>query len=99
MSNYELVQPTAVEPRDGYRIWIRYADGPEGEIDLSHLAGGGVFTAWDDRSYFEKVHFTEHRSIAWDDQIELCPDALYMQLTGMTVEELMPGARPVAVDA
>ncbi len=40
---------------------------------------------------FEKVHVTEHRSIAWDDQIELCPDALYLQLTGMTVEELMPG--------
>ena len=99
MTDYELVQPTAVEPRDGYRIWIRYADGPEGEIDLSHLAGHGVFAAWDDRNYFEKVHVTEHRSIAWDDQIELCPDALYLQLTGMTVEELMPGTRPVSADA
>lgn len=26
-----------------YRIWIRYADGFEGEVDLSHLAGRGVF--------------------------------------------------------
>ena len=99
MTDHELVQPTAVEPCDGYRIWIRYADGAEGEIDLSHLAGNGVFAAWEDRNYFEKVHVTEHRSIAWDDQIELCPDALYMQLTGMTVEELMPGARPVSADA
>ena len=99
MTDHELVQPTAVEPRDGHRIWIRYADGAEGEIDLSHLAGNGVFAAWEDRNYFEKVHVTEHRSIAWDDQIELCPDALYMQLTGMTVEELMPGARPVSADA
>ena len=99
MANDELVQPVAVEPRDGYRIWIRYSDGPEGEIDLSHLAGHGVFTAWDDRDYFEKVHVTEHRSIAWDDQIELCPDALYMELTGLTVEELMPGARSVPTDA
>ena len=48
--------------------------GTEGEIDLSHLAGRGVLAAWDYRSYFEKVHVTEHRSIAWDDQIELCPD-------------------------
>ena len=99
MTDDGLVQPVAVEPREGYCIWIRYADGPEGEIDLSHLAGRGVFTAWDDRQYFEKVHVTEHRSIAWDDRIELCPDALYMQLTGMAVEELMPGARPVPVDA
>ena len=99
MSNDELVQPVAVEPRDGYRIWIRYSDGPEGEIDLSHLAGHGVFAAWDDRSYFEKVHVTGHRSIAWDDQIELCPDALYMELTGLTVKELMPGAKSVPADA
>ncbi len=99
MASDGLVQPIAVEPRDGYRIWIRYSDGPEGEIDLSHLAGHGVFTAWDDRSYFEKVHVTEHRSVAWDDQIELCPDALYMELTGLTVEELMPGARSVPTDA
>ena len=99
MSNDELVQPVAVEPRDGYRIWIRYSDGPEGEIDLSHLAGHGVFAAWDDRSYFEKVHVTGHRSIAWDDQIELCPDALYMELTGLTVEELMPRAKSVPADA
>ena len=99
MTGNGLVQPTAVEPRDGYRIWIRYADGPEGEIDLSHLADRGVFVAWDDRSFFEKVRVTEHRSIAWDDQIELCPDALYMELTGVAVEELMPGARPVAADA
>ena len=99
MANDELVQPVAVEPRDGHRIWVRYSDGPEGEIDLSHLAGHGVFTAWDDRIYFEKVHVTEHRSIAWDDQIELCPDALYMELTGLTVEELMPAARSVPTDA
>ena len=99
MSNDELVQPVAVEPRDGYRIWIRYSDGSEGEIDLSHLAGHGVFAAWDDRSYFEKVHVTEHRSIAWDDLIELCPDALYMELTGLTVEELMAGAKSVPADA
>ena len=99
MAGDELVQPIAVEPREGYRIWIRYADGPEGEIDLSDLAGHGVFVAWNDRAHFGKVHITEHRAIAWDDQIELCPDALYMQLTGMTVEELMPGARPVPADA
>ena len=99
MADDELVQPVAVEPRDGYRIWIRYADGPEGEIDLSHLAGQGVFAAWNDRDYFEKVHVTEHRSIAWDDRIELCPDTLYMELTDLTVEELMPGARSVPTDA
>ena len=52
MKKDELVQPTAVEPREGYRIWISYADGPAGEVDLSHLAGRGVFAAWNDRAHF-----------------------------------------------
>ena len=38
-----MIQPTEVEARDGYRIWLRYQDGTAGEVDLSHLAGKGVF--------------------------------------------------------
>ena len=87
-----LVRPTEVEPREGYRIWLRYKDGAAGEIDLSHLAERGVFEAWNDRTYFETVHVTPDGGIAWRDEIELCPDALYMQLTGKTVSEVMPGA-------
>ena len=88
-----MVRPTEVHPRAGYRIRLRYADGVAGEIDLSHLAGKGVFIIWYEPGYFEKVHITSHRAIAWDDDIELCADALYMQLTGKSVEEVMPGVK------
>ena len=87
-----MIQPTEVEPREGYRVWLRYSDGAVGEVDLSDLAGRGVFTAWDDRSCFESVRITSHRAIAWGQDIELCPDALYMRLTGKSVAEVMPGA-------
>ena len=87
------IRPTEVQTRVGYRIWLRYADGVAGEIDLSHLAGMGVFKIWDESGYFEKVHITSHRAIAWDDDIELCADALYMQLTGKSAEEVMPGVK------
>ena len=40
-----MLRPTAVEPRSGYRIWLRYSDGTAGEVDLSALAGQGVFAA------------------------------------------------------
>ena len=43
-----MICPTAVEPREGFRIWLRYSDGVSGELDLSHLAGRGVFAAWDE---------------------------------------------------
>ena len=40
-----MIRPTEVESREDYRIWLRYSDGAAGEIDLSHLAGRGVFRA------------------------------------------------------
>ena len=86
-----VVRPTMVEPRQGYGIWMRYEDGSNGEIDLSDLAGRGVFQAWSDRAFFETVHIAPHDAIAWGEDIELCPDALYLQLTGKTAEQIMPG--------
>ncbi len=90
-----MIRPTEVHPRAGYRIWLRYADGVAGEIDLSHLAGKGVFKIWDEPGYFERVHITPHRAIAWDDDIDLCADALYLELTGRPVEEMMPGVKQI----
>jgi hypothetical protein len=94
-----MIRPTDVEPRDGFRIWVRYADGASGELDLSHLAGRGVFKAWENRAFFESVHLSEMGGVAWSDAIELCPDALYMRLTGQPIESLMPGARAMVADA
>ncbi len=82
-----MLKPVAVEAREGFRIWVSFEDGAEGEIDLSDVAGKGVFKAWDDRAYFEGVHISDHRSIAWDDVLEICPDALYMELTGLSWDE------------
>ena len=90
-----MSDPVAVEPREGFRIWLRYSDGEEGEIDLSDLAGGGVFSAWDDRACFEAVHVTEYGAIAWSEEVEICPDTLYMRLTGKSVGTVMPRALEV----
>lgn len=94
-----MIEPREVEPRAGYTIWIRYSDGTEGEVDLSHLAGRGVFTLWEDRGEFEKVHVGPGRAIAWSDEIELCPDALYLRLTGKTPAEFSPTPDPVPAGA
>ena len=94
-----MVQPTKVKAVGPYRIWLQYSDGVNGEIDLSDVAGKGVFKLWDQPDYFEKVHIAPHRAITWGDDIELCPDALYLELTGKSVEEIMPGARLLTKDA
>ena len=88
-----MIRLIRVEPRDERRIWLRYSDGSEGEIDLSDLTGKGVFQAWDAPGTFERVHLTAHGSAAWDEEIELCPDALYLELTGKSAEDVFSGLR------
>ena len=83
-----MYKAISVQPLKKYRIWIEYADGVSGEADLSHLAGKGVFKFWDDYKNFEKVYVGESGEIVWSDKIDLCPDALYMKITGKSVEEL-----------
>lgn len=81
----------AAEPRGRYRVWLKYKDGVEGEVDLSHLAGRGVFKKWDDGDGFEQVTVGQRGDLRWGEDLDLCPDSLYMKLTGKTVEELFPG--------
>ena len=93
--------PIEVKPREGYKIWLRYEDGVEGEVDLSDVAGKGVFAAWDDRAFFESAQLDEYGDIAWGDEIGLCQDALYMEITGKSVDEVLPvvsGAIPIYRD-
>ena len=72
-----MIRPTQVKALEKYRIWVRFSDGVAGELDLSDVAGRGLFTAWDEPGCFDKVHVTEHRSIAWSEDLEICPDAVY----------------------
>ena len=78
-----------VRPRDGYHLWIRFEDGVEGEVDLSHLAGQGVFSVWRDRQRFEDVRIGEFGELSWGGEVDLCPDSLYLRLTGRTAEEVL----------
>jgi hypothetical protein len=86
----ELIQPVRVEPRANYKIYLEFSDGIRGEVDLSHLAGKGVFQAWNDRKFFKRVSIGEHREIKWSDEIELCPDSLYLMLSRKPVDEVFP---------
>jgi uncharacterized protein DUF2442 len=85
-----MFKPVEVKALSDYRIWVRFADGVEGEVDLSHLAGRGVFSLWQDYGAFQRVHLGPGGEIAWDDEVALCPDSIYLKLTGKTPEEVFP---------
>ena len=85
-----MIRPVSVSALPNYRIKVAFSDGAEGAVDLSDLVGHGVFNAWKDERFFEGVHVGPGRQIQWSEEIELCPDAVYMRLTGKTPEELFP---------
>jgi hypothetical protein len=91
--------PVEVRARADYRIWLRYSDGLEGIADLSEFAGKGVFKAWEANGAFEKVHLGPAGEVRWSEEIDLCPDALYLKISGKTPEELFPRLRAVAAHA
>ena len=82
-----MIKPIGVRALEGFRIWIKFSDGVKGEVDLTHLSGKGVFKAWSDRGFFENVRITPYEAVTWGVDIDLCPDAFYLEISGRTVEE------------
>ncbi len=81
---------TRVEALEDYRISASFADGTSGVIDLSSLVGRGVFAAWEDYAEFRKISVGEMGELIWPSGLDLCPDALYLKLTGKKPEEEFP---------
>jgi hypothetical protein len=88
-----MLRPLGVRALPGHRLCLRYSDGTEGEVDLSRLVGRGVFTIWNQPGVFEAVTLGPGRSVHWSDEVELCPDSLYLEITGKAPEELFPALR------
>ena len=77
----------------GYRLELAFDDGVSGVVDLSHLVGKGVFTVWRDQHVFEGVRIGSSGELVWGDQVDLCPDSLYLKLTGKKPEDIFPALR------
>ncbi len=83
-----IVKPIQVKAISQYKICLKYADNTEGQIDLSYLISKPVFKSWISPDFFSKVYIDQETfAIAWDENIELCPDSLYLKIKGITFEE------------
>lgn len=94
-----MFKPVQVKALPAYKIWVKYSDGVEGEVDISHLVGKGIFLQWNDYEFFQKVHIGGNGEIAWNDTIDICPDSIYMKITGKSPEELFPNLRKEEINA
>ena len=81
---HSMNRPNRVQALSGFRIRVAYPDGTEGVIDLSADVGRGVFAPLADEAFFQTVHIGRFGQIAWSEDIEICPDAAYQEITGRT---------------
>ena len=79
---------------EGYRVWLRFEDGVEGEAEFSTHVGKGVFAPWADYGFLGQARIGEHgRTLTWPGELDFCADALWLAVTGQQPENLFPNLR------
>lgn len=81
-----------VKPLDGYRLYLRFEDDREGEVDIAQLIEfRGVFAPLREKSVFNQVRVdADLGTIVWPGGGDLDPDVLYAQVTGEPLPDLTP---------
>lgn len=72
----------SVEALPDFRLHVRFVDGTEGTVDLTGLVyspSAGVFASLADSALFAQV-FVEHGAVTWPGEIDLAPDAMYIEI-------------------
>ena len=94
-----MVKITKVQVLKNYRLEVAFDDGVCGVVDLSDLVGKGVFDLWRDPQAFEQVRVGSFDELSWGDKIDICPDSLYLKVTGKKPQDIFPALRRESVYA
>ncbi|HEX3174084.1 MAG TPA: DUF2442 domain-containing protein [Solirubrobacterales bacterium] len=72
----------AVTPLAGHRLYLRFEDGVEGELDFGDDSWQGVFAALRDEAYFARVELDrELGTIVWPNGADIAPETLYRMVS------------------
>jgi hypothetical protein len=88
----------AVKSLGGYRLWIRFEDGIEGELDFQPLLSfSGVFEPLSDPDYFSRVRVnSELGTICWPNDADFDPLVLYAYLTTQPIPDYVGDSAKVS---
>ena len=76
----------AAKALPSHRLWVRFENGVEGEVDVSDLVGKGIFKAWQEPEFFNQVFIDEESgTVTWPGNLDLAPDAPYRDVAGVPV--------------
>jgi len=68
-----------VKTEPGHRLFVRFADGTSGKVQLDFSELSGVLAPLRDPAFFEYA-FVDRGAVAWPGNIDLAPDAMYEQV-------------------
>jgi hypothetical protein len=76
-----IPKPVEVQYLSDYRVWVRFADGVEGEVDLGDELWGEIFEPLKKKSEFARVYLHEELgTLVWPNGADFAPEFLYMKL-------------------
>jgi hypothetical protein len=89
-----MKKTTAIEVLENYRVRLRFENRAEGEVDFSVHVGKDVFAPWTDHGLSRKASVGEHgRMLTWPGGLDLCADALWLEVTDKKPEDLLANLR------
>lgn len=78
----KIVHVTDAESLGGHRLFLRFEDGAEGELDFSTESWHGVFAPLEDPAYFARVEVDEELgTIVWPNGADVAPETLHLWVT------------------
>ena len=82
-----MVDVVEVRPLGGYRVFVKFEDGVQGEVDLAEMIRfEGVFAPLTDPARFAEVRVhPELGTLCWPNGADLDPDVLYARISGKPI--------------
>ena len=74
----ELKSIKSVMTMDDFKLLLEFNNKEKRVFDVKPLLEKSVFQPLKDKVLFDKVHIIYDYTIAWNDEIDMCPDSLYI---------------------
>jgi hypothetical protein len=65
---------------DNYRVWLRFDDSLQREVDFSHKPQTGVYAVWKDYAYFRRAGIDSEGQLRRDDQLDFSAESLWRKI-------------------
>jgi hypothetical protein len=78
-----MITPRIIEAKylDGYKLYLRYADGSEGEINLETELTGEIFYQLRKQEYFKNFEISQDlNTVVWPNGADFSPEFLYQKI-------------------